>query len=252
MVTKHSAFTLAEVLITLGIIGVVAALTIPTLVNAYQEREMVTGLLKFNSTLQQAVQLWKNDLDCTEEIATCYAGQSPPDDNCANFDQLGKFLKISTQSDDSNTDHNWLPAGTLDYYGNSLASDTWAGVSNNSTDRCRYLLQDGSTMSVDVDPTGFWLYVDVNGKKLPNRFGKDTFPFVIGYMQDTNYPYKSNKDVDYYTRNSAMGLCGIDNDCNPKETNPSGDSASITSYVVLNSKLPDFKALSQTVSGFKP
>jgi len=36
-----NAFTLAEVLITLGIIGVVAALTIPTLVNVYQEREMV-------------------------------------------------------------------------------------------------------------------------------------------------------------------------------------------------------------------
>ena len=33
---KNSAFTLAEVLITLGIIGVVAAMTIPTLISKYQ------------------------------------------------------------------------------------------------------------------------------------------------------------------------------------------------------------------------
>ena len=36
--TKKAAFTLAEVLITLGIIGVVAAMTIPTLISKYQEK----------------------------------------------------------------------------------------------------------------------------------------------------------------------------------------------------------------------
>ncbi len=41
---KKIGFTLAEVLITLGIIGVVAALTIPTLVNNYQKKTYVTGL----------------------------------------------------------------------------------------------------------------------------------------------------------------------------------------------------------------
>lgn len=41
---KVFAFTLAEVLITLGIIGIVAAMTIPTLINNYQKKITVTRL----------------------------------------------------------------------------------------------------------------------------------------------------------------------------------------------------------------
>ena len=51
---KKKAFTLAEVLITLGIIGVVAALTIPTLIQDSQSRATVTGLKKAYATLQNA------------------------------------------------------------------------------------------------------------------------------------------------------------------------------------------------------
>lgn len=49
------AFTLAEVLITLGIIGVVAAMTIPTLMNSTNQAEFKTGFKKIISTLNQAV-----------------------------------------------------------------------------------------------------------------------------------------------------------------------------------------------------
>ena len=41
---RKCAFTLAEVLITLGIIGVVAALTIPTLISKYQEKQTIVKL----------------------------------------------------------------------------------------------------------------------------------------------------------------------------------------------------------------
>lgn len=41
--TRKSAFTLAEVLITLGVIGVVAAMTIPTLIHNYKAKEMRKG-----------------------------------------------------------------------------------------------------------------------------------------------------------------------------------------------------------------
>src|SRR5574344_1534418 len=47
---RNFAFTLAEVLIVLGIIGIVAALTIPTLMMNAQKHEYVTGLKKFYST----------------------------------------------------------------------------------------------------------------------------------------------------------------------------------------------------------
>ena len=48
------AFTLAEVLITLGIIGVVAAMTMPVLIQNHQEKVTVTRLKKAYSILSQA------------------------------------------------------------------------------------------------------------------------------------------------------------------------------------------------------
>lgn len=45
------AFTLAEVLITLGIIGVVAAMTLPTLINNYRKQETIAKLKKVYSVL---------------------------------------------------------------------------------------------------------------------------------------------------------------------------------------------------------
>ena len=52
---KHLGFTLAEVLITLGIIGVVAAMTIPTLMSNTNSSEMKTAFKKMLSTMNQAV-----------------------------------------------------------------------------------------------------------------------------------------------------------------------------------------------------
>ena len=54
---RKSAFTLAEVLITLAIIGVVAAMTIPTLVQNYKKRHVPIALLKFYTTFNQAIHL---------------------------------------------------------------------------------------------------------------------------------------------------------------------------------------------------
>src|SRR5574344_485196 len=53
--TRKSGFTLAEVLIVLGIIGVVAAMTIPTLMNQTGQAEFKTGFKKVVSTLNQAI-----------------------------------------------------------------------------------------------------------------------------------------------------------------------------------------------------
>ena len=56
-------FTLAEVLITLGIIGVVAALTIPSLMSKYHRMTVETKLKKFYSTMNQAIKLSEEDND---------------------------------------------------------------------------------------------------------------------------------------------------------------------------------------------
>ena len=55
-------FTLAEVLITLVIVGVIAAMTIPTLMNNTQKQEFVSQLTKTYSTLSQGLnQIWNNN-----------------------------------------------------------------------------------------------------------------------------------------------------------------------------------------------
>lgn len=59
---KHKiGFTLAEVLITLGIIGVVAALTIPTLMANHRKNVVETRLAKFYSTMNQAIHMAEAD-----------------------------------------------------------------------------------------------------------------------------------------------------------------------------------------------
>ena len=54
---KKAAFTLAEVLITLAIIGIVAAMTIPTLIASYKEKQTVSQLTKTFQTLSNAYQM---------------------------------------------------------------------------------------------------------------------------------------------------------------------------------------------------
>ena len=55
------AFTLAEVLITLAVIGVVAALTIPNLVQSYKKRVVETRLARFYSMINQALKMSEVD-----------------------------------------------------------------------------------------------------------------------------------------------------------------------------------------------
>ena len=58
---KKNAFTLAEVLITLGIIGVVAAMTMPTLIQKNNNRVVETRLMKFYSAINQAIKMAEVD-----------------------------------------------------------------------------------------------------------------------------------------------------------------------------------------------
>ena len=54
---RRVAFTLAEVLITLGVIGIVAALTMPALIGNYKRKQTVTQLKKVYSSMQQSIQM---------------------------------------------------------------------------------------------------------------------------------------------------------------------------------------------------
>ena len=81
---KETAFTLAEVLITLGIIGIVAAMTIPTLVQNYQERSWNTASTVFQRKLGDALTIMNSQ--------GTLAGYSSTEDFVA---ELSKHMKIS-------------------------------------------------------------------------------------------------------------------------------------------------------------
>ena len=69
-VLEKTAFTLAEVLITLGIIGVVAALTLPALIQNNRNKELQTGLKKAYSVISQALDMYQAETG--ERRAICH------------------------------------------------------------------------------------------------------------------------------------------------------------------------------------
>ena len=79
---KQKAFTLAEVLITLMIIGIVAALTIPSVISNYQQQEFKTGLKKAVSVLNEAIQT-----NIAQE------GETPYDRGMEQSQTLAKYLE---------------------------------------------------------------------------------------------------------------------------------------------------------------
>src|SRR5574344_2773953 len=190
---KLAAFTLAEVLIVLGIIGVVAAMTLPTIMQKAQEQSLVSGLLKFNTELQQAISLWKNDIDCHDSAGKCLADQGLADNDIHNFDQIAKNMKIIKKCTSCST-ADWLPDNTLNYYGNNDNSSSFGKVAKTGYGNGTFLLADGMTFSMDVDAAGFDITVDVNGMKKPNRIGKDTFKIRVGDNSATSI-YCSPKDI---------------------------------------------------------
>src|SRR5574344_2138813 len=204
-----AAFTLAEVLIVLGIIGVVAAMTLPTIMQKAQEQSLVSGLLKFNTELQQAINLWKNDIDCHDSAGKCLADQGLADNDIHNFDQIAKNMKIIKKCTSCST-ADWLSDNTLNYYGNNDNS-YFGKVAKTGNGHGAFLLADGMTFSMDVDAAGFDITVDVNGMKKPNRMGKDTFKIRIGDLSSTSL-YCTPKDICYNQipniAANGKGLCG--------------------------------------------
>lgn len=86
--SNKKAFTLAEVLITLSILGVVAALTIPSLVNRQSEMAAIVKLKKAISTYESVAEVYM-----AEEEATDLSGMAG--DNCANLTNYFKIVNGS-------------------------------------------------------------------------------------------------------------------------------------------------------------
>ena len=98
LLSRLAAFTLAEVLITLGIIGVVAAMTLPTLINNAQNKQLEVAFKKSYSALSQIAQ---------RVALEDYGGQIPDD---ALGESLGYYAKYLNGKRCTGTAENGCPA----------------------------------------------------------------------------------------------------------------------------------------------
>ena len=79
---------MAEVLITLGIIGIVAAMTMPTLIQKHKEQETVAKVKKFYSVISQAIMLPRvepGDFDTLDFAGTTTGSNAQSNTNFANY-----------------------------------------------------------------------------------------------------------------------------------------------------------------------
>lgn len=184
---KKLAFTLAEVLITLGIIGVVAALTIPSLINNYKAKRLHTQFLKTYSTVQQVFKQMEADdvsLDPnTYPYGTFYLTfmnylQGAFD--CGSDATKVNYLPPCYGYKWTTADKNAKPYKSLD--GKSNVSGSWF-------DDGQIALQDGTLLLFENSSANdgiIWVSVDLNGyNNPPNRWGYDlfTFQFVDGELK---------------------------------------------------------------------
>lgn len=161
---KNFAFTLAEVLITLGIIGIVAEITIPSLYHDMQEQNYKIAYKKAYSTASQA---WQSVMgDNMVEARTGWVSDISNYDNFTQF--MAKFDTVKTCTQSTGFSDCWAP--------NEIANAGWAYPRNDGWQVC-FLDKAGMAW---CNAAGWGnIFVDTNGFKSPNKYGYDRFIFFL-------------------------------------------------------------------------
>ena len=184
---KRSAFTLAEVLITLAVIGIVAALTLPGLIQNHNETAWKTAKDLWEKKLTETVRRMNIDgvmtgHDSTEDFMNTFKNYMKVIKTCDNGD-INKCYSpkiVTTGKDDAleEIETNGLTSAS------SMGLKEW----KTNTNTMSFVVADGTTVIMAYQPecpyadpiedTGSQVscmayMVDVNGKKGPNRVGKD-------------------------------------------------------------------------------
>lgn len=201
---KEKAFTLAEVLITLGIIGIVAAMTLPTLVAKHRKKVLHTQFLKAYSDIQNAAKRFQAD-----EGITVY--EHSQKDTTFSTNTLKILMKYFIgQKDGDMVSSNYNPdTGENVSYENAIGY-TPKNLSNKlslTSQPCdksiiseevggRFWAMDDPVSRYDnLPPYGPKICVDTNGRKGPNIYGYDWFVFV--FTKDGGVkPYIGRSPVD--------------------------------------------------------
>lgn len=198
---KCTAFTLAEVLITLGIIGIVAAMTLPSLITKYKIHELRTRFQKTNSIVNQALKYTLNDLGLSD-YSDMNLFNLPNGSQASIYEPVYKEYnqvwekqfkgakKLGRQEilDNINPNHlSTFPLFTKTFWGEPADWGHLYATSGNLTPTY-YLLPDGSLIGkIDAFQTCYasctiaTIFFDTNGPyKGPNRYGYDFFYFDAG------------------------------------------------------------------------
>ena len=200
---KKSAFTLAEVLITLGIIGVVAALTLPSVVVNYKEKQLTTAWKKAYSDVANAALLMSQnneDLSTEQKVGKAFA----------------KYLKVDKVCDaNKGIEQGCWRENTKIYskdgsYAYSDPTDIGGGG-------VCMILTSGTLFCIDYGGKVSPLYFDINGYLKPNIRGKDVFYALFNretYMVKPAKGYKQYwgpADCGWITCTFGDGTCEGDN-----------------------------------------
>ncbi len=198
-IRKKAAFTLAEVLITLGIIGIVAALTIPNLVTANKKRKIEAKLSKAVSTINQVIkqseaengemETWDKSLPPVEYI----------DKYIRPYTKIMQICKGQGSCGFKNIHNVWL---NLSRQGYNLYNNPF------SYNRVPFVLMDGvmyvwGTSSSDgMADNKTIIIIDITGSEGPNIFGQDVFFLQRIEEEDAIIPY-----------GARLPMSKISNDC---------------------------------------
>jgi prepilin-type N-terminal cleavage/methylation domain-containing protein len=198
---QNKGFTLAEVLITLLVIGVVASLVIPAIIQDSQDAELKTALKSFYSSISDATRLIM--FDNGGSINGLYTSNTVMRDLYANK------MSITQKCDENDSPDNcWHPtSGVVKRYD----GDYWAltekfpGIKLTNGTLLLFALTypncDGQYSGLISPVSCALIRVDINGFKGPNTFGKDIFDFHI--LQTTVSPRGGS--YDNYHNCSASG-----------------------------------------------
>ena len=180
---KKLAFTLAETLITLGIIGVVAAITIPTLISNYQKHVYYTQFMKARSTIENALRLYAADHDCPTNEPLC----NPEN---AIIEEFSRYFKGATLFNDTNykevcKGYDILPATETSYGTADAASMCMKDIEVYQNTKYNGFITNDLLISMQTDAGyGGGAFVDVNGPYSgPNKGGRDIFSIYPNKLQ---------------------------------------------------------------------
>lgn len=179
IMSKLYAFTLAEVLVTLGIIGVVSALTVPALMRNHQKTTYVTQLHKVYNEVSQAAQMVLTDSNAVS-LKESRLKRSGIENFLRTYFKTTKVCLGGTADECFASEYANITGSTIRTRG--IIGST--GVNNPSA---AAILASGASIYIEYnggsDDSGaeilYRVVTDVNGPQGPNILGRDLFDFIL-------------------------------------------------------------------------